>query len=152
MIKRRRDLTPKEFEQIYSRVARITVEIMAFYDGKIALIKRKEKSWQGQMHLPGGSVAYQETLIDAVKRNAREELDVEVEVGEQIGYIEYPSEIKERGFGWSIGIVFVCKIVGDIDFDLWEQESVDLYSEIPDNLIAEQRSILEIALDSNKNT
>jgi ADP-ribose pyrophosphatase YjhB (NUDIX family) len=151
MKKRKRNLTPQEFKKIYSKVPRITVEVVAIYNSKIALIKRQEDSWHGQIHIPGGSVLYQETLIDAVKRNAKEELGVDVEVRKQIGYIEYPSEIKERGFGWSIGITFLCNITSAIDFELWKKDDIKLYDHLPNNLIVEQIETLQSVFDSFNN-
>lgn len=63
-----------------------------------------------------------------------------------LGYIEYPSEIKERGFGWAVGIAFLCTPASDIDHDAWKKESIEAFKKLPDNLIEEQRKILEQAL------
>lgn len=41
-----------------------------------------------------------------VKRIALEELGASVNVGKLLGYIEYTSEEKERGFGYTITMVF----------------------------------------------
>ena len=49
----------------------------------------------GCWEFPGGKLESGESLTDALRREMREELDVEIEIGEQIDYVEhaYPNRI-----------------------------------------------------------
>ncbi len=67
---------------------RLTIDAVIQYNNKICLVKRKNKPYKGTWHLPGGFVRKGETLIEAVKRKAREETGLEVKVKDPIGVYE----------------------------------------------------------------
>lgn len=146
--KRHHPFSSEEFKAIYSRVPRLTVEVIVKLDNGVALIKRQEPSWHGQWHIPGGTVLYKETIEQAVKRLAQEELGIQVKMQSLIGYIEYPSEEKERGFGWSIGMAFFCEAVNEIDWEQWQKEGIEVFENLPKNVVEEQRMILEKVLSN----
>ena len=50
-------------------------------DGKILLLKRNVEPFKGYWHLVGGHVETNESLIEAVKREFKEETGIEVTVG-----------------------------------------------------------------------
>lgn len=54
-------------------------------DGKLLLIKRGVEPSRGKWSVPGGRVEFGETLIEAVKREVREETGLEIEVGPLAG-------------------------------------------------------------------
>ena len=60
-------------------------------------------------HLPGGTVRFGEPLVEAVARVARDELALTVEVGDLLGYIEYPSHY-ENGLDCPVGLAFAARI------------------------------------------
>lgn len=85
-------LTQQEFDSIYAKVPRLTVEIIIKNDkGGVYLTKRNIEPCKGLWHLPGGTVRFGEPLTDAVKRIAKRELGIAVIKEKMIGYIEYPS-------------------------------------------------------------
>ena len=96
-IKEKDLLTIKEFKEIYSKVSRATVSLVIKTNKGIALSLRNLPSWRNKWHLPGGTIFYKETVENAVKRKAKEELGIKVKIVKLLGYIEYPSEEKERG-------------------------------------------------------
>src|SRR5690349_15119817 len=58
--------SPVEFDAIYSRVPRLTVEIIVpDGQGAVFLTKRAIAPFAGQWHLPGGTVYFAEPLLDA---------------------------------------------------------------------------------------
>ncbi|HYD35399.1 MAG TPA: NUDIX domain-containing protein [Vitreimonas sp.] len=142
--------TADEFKHIYSQVPRLTVEVVVMTTQGVILTWREESSWQNSWHIPGGTVYYQETLHDAVHRIAGEELGVEVEIEEQIGYIEYPSEEKERGFGWSVGIAFQCRLADEAELPNLLSDKLNTFFELPSTIIEEQRAIIEKVLLQRK--
>ncbi len=136
-------LTQAEFERIYRKVPRLTVEVVVKTKEGIVLTKRSIPPYLGQYHIPGGTVHYGETLEEAVRRVAKDELGVEVKVEKLLGPIYYPSEEKERGYGWSVGIAFLVKIKSGRLRGSYQGEKVGVFRKFPKNLIAEQRKFLQ---------
>lgn len=135
-------LTYEEFKNIYSKVPRVCVEIIIKTEQGILFTLRKESTYYGHWHIPGGTLRYRERLHDAVKRVALDELGVKVTVEKLLGYIEYFSEEKERGFGYSISLVFLCN-PASTDFKLNEQASeVRFFKSLPPNIVEEHREFI----------
>lgn len=135
--------TAEEFKDIYSRVPRLTVEVVVQNEKGVLLTLRKLPSWHNMWHFPGGTVYLKEPLEEAVRRIAREELGVEVEPERLLGYIEYPSEEKERGFGWSVGLAFRCRIVKGEVRGSDQAEEARFFKTPPPDAIPEVKRFLE---------
>ena len=136
-------LSPEEFRSIYSRVPRLCVEVVLKSPKGLVLAKRGHKSWGGQWHIPGGTVLMGESLVEAAKRIAKRELGVTIEVHETMGYIEYPSEQKEVGFGQSVGVALLCTTDAQEFSTSEESPEVRAFVELPEPMIAEHRAFLE---------
>lgn len=136
-------LTNEEFKAIYSRVPRLCVEVVVKTAEGVVLTLRSIKPYKSQYHIPGGTVGYGETLEEAVLRVAKEELGVEVEIEKLLGPIYYPSEVKQRGWGWSVGIAYSVKIKSGKLRGSNQGKKVGIFSLLPENLIAEQKQFLQ---------
>ena len=105
-------LPKPEFDSIYSRVPRLCVEVViATPERGVLLTRRDIPPNVGAWHIPGGTVLFAEPVVEAVKRVARDELALEVDVGEVLGYIEYPSHY-QNGLDSPVGLAFSCSITG----------------------------------------
>lgn len=137
-------LSSEDFEYIYSRVPRLCVDLVVKTPAGIVLTLRKLPSWQGCWHTPGGAVLYGETIQQAIQRVARTEIGVEVEIEKLLGYMEFPSERKERGFGWSISMFFLCRATSE-NFILNNDDAseIKVFPQLPEKMIEEQRVFLE---------
>lgn len=135
-------LSQQEFDSIYSRVPRLTVEIIVKnHRGEIFLTKRAIEPCKGMWHLPGGTVRFGELMSEAVKRIAARELSVEVEELVNKGYIEYPSHFL-HDMDSPVGIVFeVTKFSGDLSVNS-ESENSGWFTKIPENMHADQDDYL----------
>lgn len=139
----KRPFSPEEFRAIYSKVPRLCTDLVIKTPQGIVLSLRNLPSWRGRWHLPGGTVLYKEKVVDAIKRVAWEELSISVRPQKLLGYIEFPSEEKERGFGHTVSMVFLC-FTDNVDFKPNEESSkIELFKELPSDLIKEQRIFLE---------
>jgi ADP-ribose pyrophosphatase YjhB (NUDIX family) len=142
----KKPFTFQEFKKIYSRVPRLTAEVIILTPEGVVLAKRQEKSWHNQWHIPGGTVFHQEPLKKAVQRVAQDEIGVTVNIKKLLGYIEYPSTEKERDFDWPVGIAFLCEIKSG---QLLKNERIKAFKKLPKNIISEQRKILQTVLNQS---
>jgi len=135
-------LTKKEFDAIYSKVPRLTVEVIVKNkDGAVYLTKRDIEPCKEQWHLPGGTVYFGESLSEAVKRIASKELNIEVREAENKGYIEYPSHYL-NGLDSPVGMVFeVIKFKGLLRVDNEASEG-NWFIKLPNNMHADQDEYL----------
>lgn len=140
-------LSEEEFKTFYSRVPRITAEVIIRGEKGVVLALRRHKTWNNMWHIPGGTVYNGELMQDAVYRVAQDEVGVSVLIKELIGFIHYPSEIVQRGFGWSIGLAILCETADELPQFNEEQEELRYFNVLPENLVVEQRGVLQAVLD-----
>ena len=76
---------------------------------RILIAKRspKAKVFPGMYELPGGKIEFGETPEEALKREIKEELDVEVEVFEPYHVFSY---IAHEGSAHYVEIAFICEL------------------------------------------
>ncbi|MBU0975306.1 NUDIX domain-containing protein, partial [Patescibacteria group bacterium] len=70
----------KTFKYIYRKVPRLCVDVIVKTPRGIILTKRSIPPAKGWWHIPGGTILWGETVEQAVKRVAREEVGVEVKI------------------------------------------------------------------------
>lgn len=95
----------------------------------------------GAWHIPGGTVLFAEPLAEAVKRVARDELQLEVEPGPLLGYIEYPSHY-ENGLDSPVGLAFMTEPVDASAAAEGLPEGCAWFTRLPSGLYEEQRQFL----------
>ena len=137
-------LPKPEYDAIFSRVARLCVEVViAEPELGVLLALRDVPPNQGAWHIPGGTVLFGERVTDAVKRVARRELGLEVEVDPQglLGYIEYPSHY-ENGIDSPVGLAFRSTVTGGPPGPAGLPPGCRWFKRLPDGLYAEQRDFL----------
>jgi ADP-ribose pyrophosphatase YjhB (NUDIX family) len=135
-------LPKDEYDAIYSRVPRLCVEVVIADPARgVLLALRDIPPNVGAWHIPGGTVLFGEPLAEAVKRVARDELELDVAVGELLGYIEYPSHY-ENGLDSPVGLAFAAEPAdGPVD-DARLRQGCVWFSRLPDGLYGEQREFL----------
>lgn len=99
-------LADEEYRRIYSKVPRLTVElIVRDTAGAVFLTRRAQEPCRGLWHIPGGTVRFGEWLEHAVRRTAERELTIAVVECKHCGVIEYPSHF-DHGLDSPVGLVF----------------------------------------------
>ncbi|MGA2926094.1 MAG: NUDIX hydrolase [Solirubrobacteraceae bacterium] len=137
-------LPKPEYDAIYSRVPRLCVEVVIATPQLGVLLTRREIPPNvGAWHVPGGTVLFAEPIVDAVKRVARDELGLQVDVGALLGYIEYPSHYL-NGLDSPVGLAFSCAIAGGAAPE--PAGGSGWFTRLPDGLYAEQRDFLARSL------
>lgn len=133
-------LPEAEFHAIFSRVPRLSVEVVIVTPERgVLLMLRDIPPNIGAWHIPGGTVMFGERLTDAVKRVARDELGLEVTVGDLLGYIEYPSHY-ENGLDSPVGLAFATTPAAGLADD--PPEGCAWFRSLPAGLYSEQAEFL----------
>lgn len=90
---------------------RVRAGAVIIENDSILLIEFNDKNGL-HYNLPAGGVEPNETVIEAVKREAREEASVDVEVGSLAFAYEYAPHLNSNKYGitHSLGLMFECKI------------------------------------------
>lgn len=78
--------------------------------GRLFIAKRGEKARneRGKWEIPGGSVEFGETFEQAIKREIKEELDIEIEITELLGI--YDHIIPDEKQHW-VSPTYICQII-----------------------------------------
>lgn len=139
-------LTPDEFRDIYSKVPRLTVEIVLRSDSGVLLTLRNIEPCRGLWHLPGGTVRFAERLTEAVHRIALRELGIDVTVAHPLGYIEYPSHF-QNGLDCPVGIAFEIVAYTGVIQPNEEADGFCWFTELPPEMHREQSDFLRSGSD-----
>jgi ADP-ribose pyrophosphatase YjhB (NUDIX family) len=135
-------LPKAEFDSIFSRVPRLCVEVVIVApDRGVLLSLRNIPPNVGAWHIPGGTVLFAEPVVEAVKRVARYELGLDVDVGELLGYIEYPSHYN-NGLDSPVSLAFRAKPSGGPPCANQLPDGCAWFSRLPAGLYEEQREFL----------
>ncbi|BBX52871.1 hypothetical protein GCM10009645_12010 [Mycolicibacterium poriferae] len=134
-------LTRDEFRDIYSKVPRLTVEVVVRSPAGVLLTLRDIEPCRGLWHLPGGTVRFGEKMVDAVRRVAAKEVGIDVVAAHPLGYIEYPSH-HENGLDSPVGIAF--DVVDYTGVPHADDEAADArwFTELPAQMHREQVDFL----------
>lgn len=78
-------------------------------EGKLLLTLRgeKAKNERGKWEIPGGAVDFGETFAQAIAREVKEELDIEINVGEMLHLVDHL--IPEEKQHW-VSPTYICQI------------------------------------------
>lgn len=140
-------LPEEEFHRIFSRVPRLTVEVVIAAERRGVLLSLRDSGpCRGLWHLPGGTVRFGEPLVQAVKRVAESELGLDVRVRRLLGYIEYPSHY-ENGLDSPVGLAFETALRGGPPDLRGLRSHCAWFTVLPGNIHGEQRAFLIDRLD-----
>lgn len=135
-------LPPDIYNEIYSKVPRLAVELLIKNQNGVLWVKRNIPPGQGMWYIPGGTVLLDESIDDALKRIARAELGVEVEIIKFVKVLDWYQS--KNVTGHPISLVYEVRIIeGEIKLDNQSSEyryfkglpenSMDAYSDLPLN-------------------
>ncbi len=142
-------LTQEEFDLIYGKVPRLTVEVAVRTDDGLVMTKIPKGPMKGQWNVVGGTVRFGEKLVEAARRVAKSELGIDVAIGENLGYIEYPEILAAGERGWPVGMVFEATIISGELTKSDEGETVECFKRVPEGMIASQAHFFESYLKNS---
>ena len=131
----------------YHNVAAAAAAILQF-DQEIVLIRRAKAPGQGKLDLPGGFLDPEEAAEDALRREIKEELQVDIGTLEYLG--SWPNIYEYKGVRYHTCDLFFYSKIGKLpgNFDRTEVEGLVLVnpSEIPMDDIAFESTKAALAL------
>ena len=81
-------------------------------DGRALIVKRAHEPRKGEWSLPGGIVELGETLVEAVRREIKEETGLEVEVGEVVEVFDRVHRLDGRIQYHFVIVDYLCRPTG----------------------------------------
>ncbi len=87
----------------------LTVDAIIIQKDEIVLIKRGDEPFKGCWAFPGGMVEYNESVENAVVREAKEETGLDVKIEKLFKVYSAPGRDPR---GHSVSVCFLCKIIG----------------------------------------
>jgi len=136
-------LPEKLYKRIYSLVPRLCVDVIIRSTDGIVLVKRDIPPCKGMWHIPGGTVLLGESLGQAVKRVAKDETNLEIEINQPLQVKEYS---KESAFGQVVSIVYLADAISGYLKGNGYGEEVKAFKVIPAETILEQIQLIKKAL------
>jgi len=122
------------------------VDVLLFKDNSILLTKRTQNPYKNYWHLPGHMIRKNETMKQAVKRAAKDELNLNVTIQRYVGVFE-----SLNSFRHDISHGFVVKSKsGKMKTDFQSKE-MKFFKRIPKNTIPHQKKMIKEARKNNKN-
>lgn len=91
---------------------RVKVRALIWHDGRL-LVHREMRQGEAYVSLPGGRVLDRESLADALRREVREELGLDVEVGA----LRYVAEVVQGHRVHDLNLVFDASLAGRLEPD-----------------------------------
>lgn len=135
--------TYRKFKKIYSKVPRLSVDLVIKTEAGVLLTKRDTIPYMGAWHIPGSTVYHNEPVIEAARRVAKEELGIGIKAIKLIGYIEYVSVQNETPFDWPVALVFEAKVASGSPMPGRQSIEVGYFTDTPLPDIPEQTTFLK---------
>jgi 8-oxo-dGTP diphosphatase len=114
-------------------------------ENRVLLLKRAVEPFQGYWHVVGGHVEEGETLKEALKREFKEETNLDVEVGDIIG-----GRIEETFDRTKIVVIFeVTSAKGEIKLS-GENEEYNWFNQVPVNVVCDYSKYMRVTTRKRK--
>lgn len=131
----------KEYDNFRKYFAFSCVDLVIFDGKSILLTKRTRDPYKGYWHLPGSMVHKDEKIIDAVKRSAKEELNLNVRVEKSLGFYESLDKYRH-----DISHGFVVSVAGGQMKTDYQSSDLRFFERLPRPLIPHHRKMITDAL------
>jgi len=136
-------LPQEDFEWVESMVPITCIDIIVKENRKVLLGKRNTYPYKGLWHIPGGLLYFNETIKDAIKRIAKREIGLDVEIVNFLSIHEY---IDEDPRGHFIGLAYIVKSIGGKIIENEFNSDLQFFDNVPYDAIPCQKEIIRDAL------
>ena len=130
-----------QFLDIYKKVPRLCIEIVIVKNHRVLLTLRDIPPGKGLWHFPGGTVLYNESVLVAAYRIAKEELGITIHINKLLGFIDWYKS--KNAIGHSVSLLLAAKITkGEIQTN-FQAKQAKFFSKLPQNIIKESKIFIE---------
>lgn len=137
-----RRLTDKEFKEVYSKVQRVTVDVVITRKDAVLLTKRAIDPGKGCWHLPGGTVYYGETIREAAVRKAKEETGLDVTIIDFPFFRDFIDSWDMDGYRHVVGFFAHCTTNGGTPKKDKDASDIKWFKELPKPILIEHIEVL----------
>lgn len=117
--------------------------------GETLLLKRKHGTDAGRWSKPGGTVEFGETIQDAIKREVREEVGVEIDLQEPLGFTNHIDIQDGRILHW-VALHYLAHITSGAPQNLEPENHEEIrwfpLDKLPENITQTTREPVEMYL------
>lgn len=135
-------LTNEEYDYIFDRAVRLSVDLLITAPEGILLSLRDIEPFKGMWHLPGGIVYKNESIADACRRIARAETNLEIHDTTCIGFIEYIHAFQNDHDRHTVSIVIKADPATQALRADYQAKRIEFHSTAPEHIIPEQKKFL----------
>lgn len=123
------------------------VSMLLQHNNELLMLKRATEPLKGYWCLPGGYINYEETPEQAIKREVKEEIGVEVSIECLIGVYQIDNDPR----GINIDIIYEGKLEGDVHLsDEHSKFKFVSFEKLPDNIAYKHREAINDWLNRRK--
>lgn len=131
----------KEYNNFRKYFAFSCVDLIILDCQSVLLTRRTRNPYKGYWHLPGSMIHKTETMRDAVKRSAKEELNLRVKIKKFVGVYE-----SLNPFRHDVSHGFIVSVVGGkIETD-FRSSDIKFFHRLPRKLLPHHRLMIHDAL------
>jgi len=130
----------EEYQRFRNYFPFCCVDLVIFKNKSVLLTKRTCNPYKGKWHLPGSMIHKNERMKDAVRRSAKEELNLDVKIEKYLGVYESLNSFRHdvsHGF-------IVCVLSGKLKLD-FQSSKLKFFKKIPNNVLPHHRKIIRDA-------
>ena len=130
--------TEKDYNEFRKNFVFSCIDVIIIKNHSVLLTKRTQNPHKGSWHLPGNIIRKNETMRQAVKRAAKNELNLNVKIKKYVGVYENLNSFRHdvsHGF-------IVSPISGKIKTD-FQSEELKFFKKIPKNTVPHHKKMIK---------
>lgn len=134
-------LEPEDYKNVITKVPILCVDGVIMKENHYVLVKRANEPLKGEWWVPGGRVELNETVGNAFRRKMKDELGVDVENINLMGY--YEDQFPETPHGvpiHTVSVVFFAEVPWNAELKVNDESSEYQLSEsLPDRFVQKMK-------------
>jgi len=140
MDREKNEISEKTYAKFIKYFPFSCVDLLIFFDEKILLTKRTRNPYKGKWHLPGSLIRKNEIMIDAVRRCAKKELNLDVKIEKYLGVYESLNQFRH-----DISHGFIVSVIGGKIKTDFQAKQLQFFKRIPSDIVPHHKKMISEA-------